>query len=634
MKLIKWSAVVFFGLGLTAQAYSAANADLNKKYDWSPSANTMLTRWGEKITPENAWQSYPRPQLQRQQWLNLNGLWQYAVVDRKAAEPQQWQGNILVPFAIESPLSGVGKRLKQQALWYQKEFELSKQPKQKQLLHFEAVDYACKIWLNDVFIGTNQGGNLPFKFDVTKAAKTGKNILTVRVIDDTDAADRYQLRGKQTQNNQGIWYTPVSGIWQTVWLENVAETYIDELRMTANAQGELQINAKLLGDNAALVTLKTDISYQGQLVGSYKNLATKHKLTVANAQLWSPDNPALYDLSISLLNSDGDVLDKISSYIGFRTLAKRQDAEGHWKFTLNGEEVFHWGPLDQGWWPDGLLTPPSDAAIEYEMDFLKSAGFNMIRKHKKVEPRRYYYHADRKGFLIWQDQVSGGADTDGGKQEWPKWQQASQPIDTNIADELEAHWPLWAHQQYMSELRHMIDTLYNHPSIAVWTTFNERWGQHNTLQVGEFVQQYDNTRYLNIASGGNFFPIGDIADAHHYPEPKFLLNEENFNDYIKVVGEFGGHGWPVEGHVWAPDREKMIYGNMPESIDEFRGRYRQSIENLSKLKSQGIAAGVYTQTTDVETEINGLLTYDRKVEKIAVKELKRLHQQAGLSASE
>jgi beta-galactosidase/beta-glucuronidase len=631
MNLYQKAALFFVLPWLGGSGFAAPVVNAKSEAQWTVPANSMLTEWGEQVTPQNAWQSYPRPQLQRDNWQNLNGLWRYATIPRIASEPQHWQGQILVPFAIESPLSGVATRLNDKALWYQTEFELQTGPQGKQLLHFEAVDYACKVWLNDVYIGDHVGGNLPFKFDVSQSLNTGKNTLTVRVIDDTDAPDRYQLRGKQTQNNQGIWYTPVSGIWQTVWLESVGTSYIDDLKISADAQGKLSVKAQLAGDLLNTFSLSAKVSFNGKVIAVTTSDSEKLALTIDKVNSWSPDSPVLYDLTIQLLDKNGKVLDKVSSYAGFRTLGKFQDEQGNWKFSLNGQEVFHWGPLDQGWWPDGLLTPPSDEAILYEMSFLKKSGFNMIRKHKKVESRRYYYHADKMGLLVWQDQVSGGADTDGGKQEWPVWHQASQTYADRMQGEIEAAWPQWAHQQYMTELQTMIDTLYNHPSIVMWTTFNERWGQHNSEQVGQFVEQYDTTRYLNIASGGNFFPIGDIADAHHYPEPQFLLDAKEFQGYIKVVGEFGGHGWPVDGHMWAPEREKMIYGNMPESIEEYHQRYQRSIHNLAGLKQQGIAAGVYTQTSDVETEINGLLTYDRKVQKISASQLADLHKKAQLS---
>lgn len=281
------------------------------------------------------------------------------------------------------------------------------------------------------------------------------------------------------------------------------------------------------------------------------------------------------------------------------------------RFTLNGKEIFHLGPLDQGWWPDGLLTPPSDEAIQFEIEFLKSAGFNMIRKHIKVEPRRYYYHCDRLGMMVWQDQVSAGNN--------PPWTR----LQANPRD---ADWPDEHHQQFMTELARMIDLLENHPSIVVWVPFNEAWGQHRTVEVGKWSAERDPTRLINIASGGNFWPIGDVVDHHNYPHPDFPFDADRFGGYIYVVGEFGGHGLPVPGHIWDANRRNWGYGGLPKDEAEYKERYVTSIKMLTDLRSRGISAGVYTQTTDVEGEINGLMTYDRKVIKIPAKELAELHR--------
>ncbi|QJR79958.1 glycoside hydrolase family 2 [Alteromonas pelagimontana] len=610
-------------LGLLISFTPLAMADAK----WSPAPDSMLTQWGEQITPQNAWQQYPRPQMQRDNWQNLNGLWHYAVQPRSQGEPKKWAGNILVPFAIESPLSGVKTRLSENdALWYQRDFTANAEGKNT-LLHFEAVDYATRVWVNDTYVGSHRGGNLPFSFDISKALKSGTNTLTVRVIDDTDAPDRYQLRGKQTRDNQGIWYTPVSGIWQTVWLEHVSSVYAKALKLEASANGELHVNVKTRGEIARMEVVVSDGTKQ---VAQHSVGSTRITLAIPNVQAWNPSHPKLYDVNVTLFDRQDEQIDQIKSYAGFRTISRAQDKNGNWQFTLNGKPEFQLGPLDQGWWPDGLLTPPSEAAIVKEMRYLKDAGYNLIRKHKKVEPRRYYYLADKLGFLIWQDQVSGGTDSSGNKQEWPVWNEASKAFEDRMKGEIEADWPQWAHQQYMDELSSMIDTLYNHPSIIVWTTFNERWGQHRTMKIGRFVEQYDTSRLLNIASGGNFFPVGDIADAHHYPEPVFLTNEGTFDNYVKVVGEYGGHGWAVKDHLWAPGGKQMIYGNMPASLDEYKQRYIRSANDLAELKSKGIAAGVYTQTSDVETELNGLLTYDRAVEKFTADELLSIHKKAGL----
>ena len=337
----------------------------------------------------------------------------------------------------------------------------------------------------------------------------------------------------------------------------------------------------------------------------------KTTIKINNAKLWSPSSPHLYDLEISLLDSTNSVLDRVESYAGIRTVGKRMGSDGHLRLTLNGEEIFHWGPLDQGWWPDGLLTPPSDEAMLFDIEFLKSAGFNMIRKHIKVEPRRYYYHCDRIGMMLWQDQVSAGHN--------PKWTR----LEPNPED---AQWPDVEHKQFLLELERMIDHLENHPSIVVWVPFNEAWGQHRTVEVGKWVVKRDPSRLVNIASGGNFWPVGDIVDHHEYPHPQYPFNEGRDRGFIKVMGEFGGHGYPVPNHMWNADNRIWGYGGLPKSEAEFRERYATSIEKLDALRSQGIAAGVYTQTTDVEAEINGLMTYDRKVIKIPAKELAASHK--------
>ena len=305
------------------------------------------------------------------------------------------------------------------------------------------------------------------------------------------------------------------------------------------------------------------------------------------------------------------MIDTVQSYAGIRTVGKTKDADGHWRFTLNGKQIFHFGPLDQGWWPDGLLTPPSDEAMLYDIEYLRDAGFNMIRKHIKVEPRRYYYHCDRMGMMVWQDQVSGRPN--------PPWTR----MQPNPRD---ADWKPADHQQYMNEFEEMVDDLEFHPSIVVWVPFNEAWGQHQTIEVGKWIINRDPTRLVNIASGGNFWPVGDVADHHQYPHPDFPFDVQDWSDYIKVVGEFGGHGLPVKGHLYDENRDNWGYGGLPANANEYLGRYQESIRRLVDLKQRGIAAGVYTQTTDVEIEINGLMTYDRRVIKIPAETLNKLHQ--------
>ncbi len=570
-----------------------------------PYKTALRTSWGEKVNAENAWREYPRPQMKRENWLNLNGLWDYAITDNKQSEtPEEMEGQILVPYALESQLSGVQRLLQPtEALWYKRSVELSPASGKRILMHFEAVDYDCELRVNGISQGTHRGGT-PFYFDITDAVNEGDNELLLRVEDPTDD---WQLRGKQVLEPRGIWYTRVSGIWQTVWLEEVPEAYIADLHFTTDAAaGTIHLTASLVGaksDNLLSVSVRSG----EDIVASGTGPASGITIPVSEPICWTPDTPHLYQLEIALLSDAGEAVDRVSSYTGIRTVGKTRDENGHLRFTLNGDIIFHWGPLDQGWWPDGLLTPPSDEAMRWDIEFLKRAGFNMIRKHIKMEPRRYYYHCDQLGMLIWQDQPSAA--------HGPKWTFLKE-------DPIDAEWPDEHHNQFMTELEGMMNALKNHPSIVVWVPFNEAWGQHRTLEVGKWTVERDPSRLVNIASGGNFWPVGDIVDFHRYPDPDFPFDEERYHDYIKVVGEFGGHGYPVEGRLWNPDQKNWGYGKqLPKNKAEYEERYRRTLEGLNELRKAGIAAGVYTQTTDVEIEINGLLTYDRAVEKIPAEEL-------------
>ncbi len=589
--------------------------------DTRPIQSELITKWGQQLTPENNWTEYPRPQFERDNWVNLNGHWDYAISPKEQTKaPTDWSGKILVPFALESKLGGVGRLLdSSEALWYRRTFEAAPIANHRTHLNFEAVDYHCEVFVNHVSVGQHTGGHTPFTLDVTDVIKPGVNQLTVRVTDDTE---KYQLRGKQTLNPRGIWYTQVSGIWQTVWMETVAACHLADLKISTDAmQGSITFKPEMVGTEHACDDMKISLSIYDDL----KHVATisgepgrvkagKYTIKIREPKLWTPQTPHLYKIVAKLTDNRDRIIDTVKSYAGIRTVGRAQTADGHWRFTLNGKPVFHWGPLDQGWWPDGLLTPPSDEAMVFEIDWLKKAGFNMIRKHIKVEPRRYYYHCDRIGMLVWQDQVSAGNN--------PKWTR----LQPNPAD---AEWPAHHHEQFMTELDRMVDTLENHPSIVVWVPFNEAWGQHQTLKVGKWTKQRDPSRLVNVASGGNFWPAGDIVDEHRYPNPGFpfqLNTNGRFDDYVKVIGEFGGHGYPVQGHLWDEARRNWGYGGLPKNEAEYKSRYLESLQQLNQLRFQGIAAGVYTQTTDVEGEINGLMTYDRKVIKIPADELARLHR--------
>jgi len=614
--LLLW-AVLGSATTLVAEGADRPQVDPNRKV-------AMRTPWGQQVTAENAWQEYPRPALARKQWVNLNGHWDYAVTGADAGSPpQQWDGKILVPFAIESPLSGVEKRFApHDVLWYRRAVPIEKHAGKRYRLNFEAVDYQSTVWVNGVEVGRHTGGNLPFSFDVTDAIQSGENTLVVRVTDSTDTHGAYQLHGKQVLEPGGIWYTPVSGIWQTVWMEELPETHLTGLKIVTKTDGTVSLLIATSRDEPDLVVVLR-ASLNGRVVAETSGAAGSRTLKIAEPQLWSPAAPTLYDLDITV----GD--DIVKSYFGLRETGITKDGEGHLRFTLNGQPIFPWGTLDQGWWPDGLLTPPSDEAMASDIQFLKAAGFNTIRKHIKVEPRRYYYHCDRLGVMLWQDQVSSGTGKRRGSEsssaEWTRLK----------PDPVDAVWPDAAHQQFMAELKTMIDTLHNHPSIVQWVPFNEAWGQHRTMEVGQWTVAYDPTRHVNIASGGNWFPVGHIVDHHQYPHPGFPFDlgaGGRFDGFVKVVGELGGHGFPVEGHLWNPNTRNWGYGGLPKDKDEWLERYRTSIRMLAELKQQGIAAGIYTQTTDVEGEINGLITYDRQVHKIPAEQLAEIH--AVLFASE
>lgn len=591
---------------------------------WQPVPGQMLTPWGEKVTPDNAWQEYPRPAYVRDGWQNLNGLWSYAITPAAESDaPATWAGEILVPFALESALSGVGKKLTpNDALWYRREFTVEPTRGKRTLLHFEAVDYQTTVWVNGKQVGTHTGSSLPFSFDITSVLQAGKNHVTVRVLDATDTPGTFQTHGKQVAEPGGIWYTPVSGIWQTVWLEQVPDAYLADIKLMPKLNGEVTIELIPGGSAKDRTSVEVVASLGGKQVASASGKGRSLTLTIQNPQLWSPASPTLYDLDITYGS------DKVRSYVGLRETSVVKDANGHLRFALNGKEVFHFGPLDQGWWPDGLLTPPSEAAMRSDLEFLKAAGFNTVRKHIKVEPRRYYTDCDRLGFLVWQDQVSSGTGQKrgtGGAS--PKWTRL-EPTPTD------ADWPDEAHRQFMAELKGMIDALHDHPSIVQWVPFNEAWGQHRTMEVGKWVLDYDSTRQVNAATGGNFFPVGHIVDEHRYPHPGFpfeLGEGGRFDGFVKVVGEFGGHGFPVEDHLWSTTARNWGYGGLPKDKNEWLERYKTSMAMLAELRKQGIAAGIYTQTTDVEGEINGLITYDRKVQKLTPAQLAAIHREAGFT---
>ncbi len=597
---------------LIAASFSAGNAQT-----WKPVGDKILTPWAEQVTPQNAHREYPRPLLERKNnWQNLNGLWKYKITSKDQKElPTSWDGDILVPFAVESALSGVGKSLtKDDALWYNNQITIDKKlSKGKVLLHFGAVDWECDVYVNGQLVGSHEGGFDSFSFDISKALKKGnKQEIALRVWDPT--SDGPQPRGKQINNPHGIWYTPVSGIWQTVWLESVPETYIVSTKQTPDVdKSTLNFSAQVEGAQAG-DELVIEAYDKGNKVAETKTtVGSDINLAIQNAKLWSPNSPNLYDLQVKVLRK-GKVIDQAKSYFAMRKISMKKDGQGIYRMYLNDEFVFHYGPLDQGWWPDGLHTAPSDEALKFDVVKTKEMGFNMIRKHIKVEPARWYRHCDSLGVLVWQDMPSG--DLGGNRWDMQPGKIGPGKLDKDRTPESEAI--------YRKEWKAIMAQLHNYPSIVIWVPFNEAWGQFKSKEIVDWTIKNDPSRLVNGASGGNFMAPGHILDIHNYPDAN-MPSPDIFGDkYVLALGEFGGLGLPVDGHTW---QQKDNWGYQSfKNVEELKKRYAEVVNDLSRLIPLGLSAGVYTQTTDVEVETNGLMTYDRKVIKIPTSELNDLHK--------
>jgi len=612
---------------ITTLAAILAVAGTLSAQSWAPAGNRIKTKWAEEVSPTNAHPEYPRPQMLRPEWKSLNGLWDYAVTPKSEARPKTFDGKILVPFAIESSLSGVGKALTpDDALWYSTSFSVPSNWKGKRLiLNFDAVDWKAEVFVNDIKVGSHTGGYTRFSLDVTPYVKNGSNSLVVRVEDASD--NDFQPRGKQVKDPRGIWYTSVSGIWQSVWIEPVAPAHITDYNVVSSV-ADKAINVTVdaagvqEGDVVKVFLLDGGIGYSTETAnaakpaadGMYSVLASGMAvpggtvtLNVRNPKLWSPESPYIYGLDIQILRA-GKVIDRVAAYAPMREVSAYRKNGNTLLMGLNGEGLFQLGPLDQGWWPDGLYTAPTDEALKFDIQKTKDFGFNMIRKHVKVEPDRWYYYCDQLGMIVWQDMPSFAVSKKWGMyyygegEDWP----ASPEAKAN----------------YYKEWGEILNQFKKFQCIAVWVPFNEAWSQFDTKDVVAFTKRTDPTRLVNQSSGGSWEEgVGDILDNHHYPYPAFRMWDKNM---INVLGEYGGIGFPVQGHLWQADKN---WGYVQyKSGDEVLAEYADFAEQLKQLIKQGCSAAVYTQTTDVEIEVNGLMTYDRKVIKMDEKKLRAVNE--------
>jgi len=559
---------------------------------WKMGKAALMTSFSSKIDTSNVLGEYPRPQMVREKWLNLNGIWQFQQGSgfTQTVPAGKLSQKILVPFPVESAISGVMKHYDN--LWYRRTFTIpAAWAGQKVLIHFGAVDYKSEVYINGKSLGVHSGGYDPFTYDITSSlTPSGPQEITVKVNDPTNAGG--QPRGKQTLTPGGIMYTSCSGIWQTVWLEPVPQTSLSEIKIVPDLdKSSVVINASTLGvgtDLTVKIEVKEGMKTIAQLTGAANSNLT---IPITGTKLWSPDSPFLYDLKITLLSGTTPV-DSLGSYFGMRKISMKQVGNVQ-KLFLNNESLFQFGPLDQGYWPDGNYTAPTDEAIQFDIQSMKDLGYNMVRKHIKVEPYRWYYYADKLGLLVWQDMPSSNSYTN-----------SPQTIDK---------------VQFEKELTTMVKTHWNSPSIIMWVIFNEEQGQHDTEALVAEVMNMDTTRMVNENSGVVYKNVGNIRDLHNYPQPACPVSTTE----VLACGEYGSLGLDIPGHSWGTG----LSGIMTKDTAEFMSYYKNYADKLIQLKSDnGLSAAVFTQLTDVEVEINGIYTYDRAVCKFDIAKLAAINK--------
>lgn len=592
------------------------NGTVHAKYKMQPVV--LQSRWAKQVSPASAHKEYPRPQMKRgplqlpqrgsvQSWQNLNGLWDYAITKKDADWPTAFDGQILVPYPIESALSGVKRSLMpDQLLWYRRSFTVSGDRSLRSgqavryLLHFGAVDWQATVYVNGNEVGEHKGGYTAFSFDITDYLKKGNNELVVKVYDPTDRG--YQPHGKQVLNPANIYYTPSSGIWQTVWMEVVPATYIKQLTITPDIdKAFVHVLAEIENESGSIQTEAT-VWFNGKLIANEKRSSNSTGLDIPNAKLWSPDEPNLYTLRVRLFKNS-KLIDEVSSYFGMRKIEIKKDSEGFDRIFLNNKYTYNLGVLDQGFWPDGLYTAPTDEALAFDIKAIKAMGFNTIRKHIKVEPARWYYWADKLGVMVWQDFVN-----------------PNQSL------------PAGAKEEFEKESKEMMDQLQNHPSITTWVLFNERWGAYDQKRLTEWVKTYDPSRLVNGHTGELLYVndrLGapskdpyvnsDMTDVHSYPDPMLPIKQEG---KAMVVGEFGGVGVSVPFHQW---NSVKGWGYVKATAEALRKKYEGMIAELKDFEDKGLSGSIYTQPFDVEGEENGLITYDREIVKIPVEEIRKIN---------